>query len=63
MTYYPGDDGLFDVLSVVYPFAQEGSFVIVNGNKQCELEGYFLSPDGVYEATNIEVSAERGPKL
>jgi hypothetical protein len=58
-----GDTDVLGVLEVMVPFVQEGSYVLFTGEHQCELEGYYVGPDGVYEAVNIRVLSERGQKM
>jgi hypothetical protein len=58
-----GDTDVLGALEVMVPFVQEGSYVLFTGEHQCELEGYYVGPDGVYEAVNVRVLSERGQKM
>ena len=57
------DVGLGDILQLIYPFVEKEGYIFTTGEHQCELEGYYLRPDGVYEADNIVVIANIGKKL
>jgi hypothetical protein len=56
-------ENLFRLCQLMAPYVTPGSWLIVQEDKVCPLRGYYLYPDGVYEAANIQVHSEKGPKM